>query len=183
MDFHERLEPEQIDRLRRRYEETDETVSQIANDEGLTERRLHELRRRYDWKSRRPRAKAPVSRKPRKPRKAARRPARVALARAEPARPKVEPQAGVSMIERVRALLEQALDAAQAQIADQPPEATTRFTVSLTRSLAMLKALEEDSAKNARAIERAGEPPLDLAELRRELARRLDRLREEREGS
>lgn len=180
MDFHERLEPEQIDRLRRRYEETDETVSQIANDEGLTERRLHELRRRYDWKSRRPRVKAPVSRKPRK---ATTRPARVALARAEPARPTVEPQAGVSMIERVRALLEQALDAAQAQIADQPPEATTRFTVSLTRSLAMLKALEEDSAKNAKAIERAGEPPLDLAELRRELARRLDRLREEREGS
>lgn len=180
MDFHERLEPEQIDRLRRRYEETDETVSQIANDEGLTERRLHELRRRYDWKSRRPRVKAPVSRKPRK---AARRPARVALARAEPAKPTVEPQAGVSMIERVRALLEQALDAAQAQIADQPPEATTRFTVSLTRSLAMLKALEEDSAKNAKAIERAGEPPLDLAELRRELARRLDRLREERERS
>ena len=63
----------------------------------------------------------------------------------------------------------------------QGSEAKARTIASFARALAVLRGIENANADVTRADDETGQPPLDLAELRRELARRLDRLREDGE--
>ncbi|MEI2735303.1 MAG: hypothetical protein V9G24_11190 [Rhodoblastus sp.] len=90
-----------------------------------------------------------------------------------------------TLIARIRAQLEGALETAQARGPEAEPDQTARLMASLTRTLQSLRALEKDTTQDDRRQDDrrddgADAPPLDLAELRRELARRIDRLREER---
>ncbi|MFO1136504.1 MAG: hypothetical protein U1E30_15105 [Rhodoblastus sp.] len=90
-----------------------------------------------------------------------------------------------TLIARIRAQLEGALETAQERGPEADPDATARLMASLTRTLQSLRALEKDTTQDGRRQDDrrddgADAPPLDLAELRRELARRIDRLREER---
>jgi hypothetical protein len=60
-------------------------------------------------------------------------------------------------------------------------EASARTLASLARTLAVLRGLEAEAAEkqDADTTNDADAPPLDIAELRNELARRLDRLHRE----
>ena len=52
MAIKDELSAERIARLKRRYEETDETVAAIARGESLSEKRIYELMRREGWRAR-----------------------------------------------------------------------------------------------------------------------------------
>ncbi|MFO1167567.1 MAG: hypothetical protein U1E19_05525 [Rhodoblastus sp.] len=185
--------PDQIARLKRRYEKTDERLADIAADEGVTMRLIGALRREHGWRLRSARGKA-TSRGRRKP--AATK--KAAATRAKPRTPTPararqvdaglsQPPPGVvdmpTLIARIRAQLEGALATAQARGPEADPDDTARLMASLTRTLQSLRALEKDTPDDGRRGDGPDALPLDLAELRRELARRIDLLREDREGS
>jgi len=196
MAIKDELSAERIARLKRRYEETDETVAAIARGESLSEKRIYELMRREGWRARS--ASAPQRKKParkktvgaKKPKRAPPKPQAASKSQA-PSKPRAasKPPPGVvdmpTLIARIRAQLEGALETAQARGPEAEPDQTARLMASLTRTLQSLRALEKDTTQNDRRQDDrrddgADAPPLDLAELRRELARRIDRLREER---
>ncbi|HMN72463.1 MAG TPA: hypothetical protein PKA55_11420 [Rhodoblastus sp.] len=191
VDF-DALSPEDIERLKRRYEESDETLAAIGADEEMTPAQLQALRRTFGWRlrsARKPGPKSPARRK-----RAARPAQRKLVARAKkqaapkPARrPQTPPPPGVvdiaTLIARIRAQLEAALQTAQARGPGADPEETARLMNSLTRTLQMLRALEKDTDKDDRRDDGADAIPLDLAELRRELARRIDLLRADGEDA
>jgi len=185
------LSPDQIARLKRRYEKIDEKLADIAADEGVTVRLIGALRREHGWRLRNARGKAKPKgrRKPAATKKAA-------VVRAKKTAPSPAPQVdaelsqpppGVvdmpTLIARIRAQLEGALAAAQARGPKADPDDTARLMASLTRTLQSLRALEKDTPDDGRRGDEPDALPLDLAELRRELARRIDLLRDEREGS
>ncbi len=200
------LPPETIRRLKRRYANPAETLAAIAADEGLEPKDLQALQRTLGWKTRAARkaaaattkrparaaGKRAVSKKAAVTKKAAPK-ARAAgpepapgQARKRDAPPPVPPPGAVDMptlIARIRAQLEAALRTAQAQGDDKDPEETARLMNSLTRTLQMLSALEKDTNQDGRQGDGSDVLPLDLAELRRELARRIDLLRDDREGA
>ena len=185
--------PDQIARLKRRYEKTDERLADIAADEGVTMRLIGALRREHGWRLRSARGKATSSgrRKPAAPKKAAA--TRTKPRTPTPARARQvdaglsQPPPGVvdmpTLIARIRAQLEGALATAQARGPEADPDDTARLMASLTRTLQSLRALEKDTPDDGRRGDGPDALPLDLAELRRELARRIDLLREDREGS
>ena len=185
--------PDQIARLKRRYEKTDERLADIAADEGVTMRLIGALRREHGWRLRSARGKATSSRrrKPTATKKAATRRAKPRTP--TPARARQvdaglsQPPPGVvdmpTLIARIRAQLEGALATAQARGPEADPDDTARLMASLTRTLQSLRALEKDTPDDGRRGDGPDALPLDLAELRRELARRIDLLREDREGS
>ena len=179
--------PEQIERLRRRYEEGAETIAAIVADENVSEKKLYALRHECGWRAR------SATRPKNKPRKRPQRkigPARKPAAPDRPERPARRaspPPPGVvdiaTLIERIRKMLEGALESAQTRGPEADPDETARLMASLTRTLQSLRALEKDTTQDERRDDGADAPPLDLAELRRELARRIDRLRQDREGA
>lgn len=195
------LSPETIRRLKRRYETSDEKIAAIAAEEGLEGRDLLAMQRRFGWRTRaargkttRPRAKPaaskakPPARKPKHAARTAKRASKAATKKAVREKPAgAAPPPGLvdvaTLIARIRAQLEGALQAAQAQGADAAPDDTARLMHNLTRTLQMLRALEKDTGKDERRDDGADEPPLDLAELRRDLARKIDLLRQERDGA
>ena len=182
------LSPEKIERLRARYEARDETIAAICADEGVSEKTLHALRRRFEW---RPRSKtlnkAAAARgktaPPRTKAGARRSPAKTIVK----ARPVSAPPPGAvdmpTLIARIRRQLQGALEAAQERGGAADPDKTANLMASLTRTLQTLRALEKDTTQDERRDDGSDAPPLDLAELRRELARRLDLLRQDRESS
>lgn len=195
--------PDQIARLKRRYEKTDEKLADIAVDEGVTLRLIGALRRQHGWRLRSARGNTKSSgrRKPAATKKAVAtraKPRAPAPARARQADVGLsQPPPGVvdmpTLIARIRAQLEGALATAQARGPEADPDDTARLMASLTRTLQSLRALEKDTTQDGRRQDGrrqddrrddgADAPPLDLAELRRELARRIDLLRQEREDS
>ena len=192
------LSPDQIARLKRRYEKTDEKLAAIAADEGVTMRLIGALRREHGWRLRSARGKAKPKgrRKPAARNKAAPTRAKAAATRSKKIAPAParqvdaelsQPPPGVvdmpTLIARIRAQLEGALAAAQARGPEADPDDTARLMASLTRTLQSLRALEKDTPDDGRRGDGPDALPLDLAELRRELARRIDLLRDEREGS
>ncbi len=194
MSIRNRFSPETIERLRRRYEAADETVAAIAADEQVSEQKLHALKRACGWRPRSLRDKSPPTRGAarRKPRQS-RQPAPGKASKTPKASPRASPPPpGLvdmpTLIARIRAQLEGALEAARARGPDANPDETARLMASLTRTLQSLRALEKDTTQDGRARDDrrdggADAPPLDLAELRRELARRIDRLREDGESA
>ncbi|MDE2363120.1 MAG: hypothetical protein KGM42_10620 [Hyphomicrobiales bacterium] len=161
---------EEIARLRQRYEAGDETILGIAEDFGVTYRIVNALARRNGWmrngarraKPRKPAAKAKRSTAP--PRKAGR--------AAAPAGVVLQDQ---SLASRIRAALEAEIESLQADSTG----ASAATLASLARSLSNLRAYE---AATDKAGKQDDGPPLDPAELRRELSRRLAVLRERPEG-
>lgn len=192
------LPPETLARLRARYESAEHRLAEIAREEGLETRDLLALRLLHGWRPRggRKAAPGPAHKVVRKSAGAGKKPAPrrrtapptksaapAAAAKRRPPRP--PPRLGLStaeMIVRIRALLKQALASAQARVGEDRPDETARFSNTLGRSLATLRELEKDFGTHDAGRAR-DEPPLDLAELRRELARRIDLLREDREAS
>lgn len=190
MSFIDELTPEQIARVRERYESGEATVAAIAREEGLSEHKIRALRSAFGWTPRlarkRPGEKAAKRKATRSKGRTTSRTAKARSAKRARTNKPIARAKGLTtaeMIVRIRALLEQALGAAQARLGEDLPDATARFTNNLGRALATLKALEKDSGKDAGSGERDDGSPLDLAELRRELARRIDRLRQDREAS
>ncbi len=187
MAVKETLSPERIERLRRRYEDTVEPLAAIAADEGLTPTQLQALRREFEWRPRNARKAKPPARKIVHKAKSKRPAARPKKAAAPKPAPRETPPPGVvdmaTLIARIRTQLESALHAAQARDPGVDPEETARLMNSLTRTLQMLRALEKDTDKDDRRDDGSDEPPIDLAELRRELARRIDLLRHQRDGA
>lgn len=179
------LPPDQIERLRHRYEANDETIAAICAEEGVSEKRLHALRREFGW---RPRSqtlrKAVAARRKSPPRKTK------AVAAKEPAKNAVRARASAALppgavdmptlIARIRRQLQGALEAAQERGPEADPDKTANLMASLTRTLQTLRALEKDTTQDERRDDGSDAPPLDLAELRRELARRIDLLRQDR---
>jgi len=202
MDPSDNLSSETIERLKRRYEESDEKLVAIAAEEGIAPARLQALRREYGWRARSartPKSKE-ISRKVERSatRKATRKtPARrktgtgakraASSKRSKPPRRATARPPGVvdvpTLIVRIRAQLEGALESAQTRGPKADPDETARLMNSLTRTLQMLRALEKDTDRNERRDDGSDAPPLDLAELRRELARRIDQLRQDRESA
>jgi len=189
------LSPEKFMRLKRRYEANEETLAAIAADEDVTPQSLMALRREHDWRPRSARrtnkvregkAAAKSARKSRGP-GSGRTKKPKATQEAPPAARASPPPPGVvdmpTLIARIRAQLEGALAAAQERGPDADPDETARLMASLTRTLQSLRALEKDTTQDERAGDGKEALPLDLAELRRELARRIDLLREDREGA
>ncbi|MBX3528309.1 MAG: hypothetical protein KF904_19075 [Rhodoblastus sp.] len=179
------LSPEKIERIRARYEARDETIAAICADEGVNEKTLHALRRKLEW---RPRSKAlqkaaAGGRKP-TPRKAKATARRAPAKKPAKARPVSAPPPGAvdmpTLIARIRRQLQGALEAAQERGPAADPDKTANLMASLTRTLQTLRALEKDTTQDERRDDGSDAPPLDLAELRRELARRIDLLRQDR---
>ena len=193
------LPPEQIARIRLRYESSADAVADIARDEGFSKDQIYAMRRRFHWAPRatpqsragarakagvnKARAKAARNKRTAKPNNAAGSAPARKRARSSDAPPGTSDV--MALVQRLRVALEEELAALQTRAADAPPaerETRARTLASLTRSLASLRAIEASTTK---AGEASGQPddelPLDLAELRRELSRRLDVLREDRE--
>lgn len=197
MALKDKLSAEQIARLKRRYEETDQSVAAIARDEGVPERRLYVLRRKQNWRARS--AIGPARKKTSGKKASSGGTARAKKAGRAPPKPRAaaKPPPGVvdmpTLIARIRAQLEGALATAQSRGPEADPDETARLMASLTRTLQSLRALEKDTTQDGRRQDGrrqddrrddgADAPPLDLAELRRELARRIDLLRQDREDS
>lgn len=198
MGLIDELTPQAIARVRELYEEGDATVAAIALAEGLSERQVQELRRRFGWPSRRAARKTATAKSAHK--SAHKRADKIAAKsageasgakigsgrRTASAESKSEPPRkdapSADLVKRLRALLEAEIDGANERLAGEKPEAAARTLGALTRALQTLKAIESGE-KQSGADTADDRPPLDLAELRRELARRIDRLREERGAS
>ena len=52
MALKDKFSTEQIARLKRRYEETEQSVASIAREEGLSESQLYALKRKHNWRGR-----------------------------------------------------------------------------------------------------------------------------------
>ena len=202
VSIYAQLPPEQIARIKLRYESGADDVADIARDEGFSKDQIYAMRRRFHWAARAAprscasgagtRAKAAVNKartKAAKKKRAPNQKKKGSSARArEPERsPDAPPGTSdvMALVHRLRVALEEELAALQARAAAATPaerETRARTLASLTRSLASLRAIEASATKAGEVSGQPDdEPPLDLAELRRELSRRLDVLREERE--
>lgn len=105
----------------------------------------------------------------------------VAAARARPLARRAAPPAHTThdLVMRTRAALARHLDALTAQ-PDADADQAARLLANLTRALNALRDLERQTKEDKHAAsDSEGEPPLDIAEFRAELVRRLDRLRAE----
>lgn len=161
--------PTKIDQARRLYDR-DEPIPKIIKLLGMSVSQFRRFRLKQGWALREQIARRHESDLP-PPRAKDRTPQPQALiARLEDA------------VEREFARAEQALD----RNAPKSVEASARTLASLVKTLAELKrmrreqgARDNNDAANARDERPVDEPPLDMAELRAELTRRLERLAKE----
>jgi hypothetical protein len=185
--IYDRLTPEQLARIRLRYEESDMTVAAIGREEGFTTDQIHQLRKRFHWPSRKERKRDVMRRTTRNEQAIA----QAMLAVAADASAEQPPGETPRTIDSADAM--DIVRAAQTMLAEQlsklrndPDGAQKTLTAlaSFMRSMSTVKAFEADAMKQAGAMGQTDdEPPLDLAELRRELVRRLDQLRADRDAS
>jgi hypothetical protein len=191
---------EQIARIKLRYEARVTPIHDIAREEGVTPSQIHEMRRRFEWTSRTELGKrvleqsivqekeisaalaglaggeAPEAAS--SPDDGKRQPARDPKGRFA-ARPQSFDVKALAL--RVQAALERELSVAQARIDDEAAasaESRVRTLSSLARALQTVQALT--AGKRGAADDDDAAPPLDAAELRRELIRRIHHIREER---
>ena len=164
------LTPERVEEARLIYEAGAVPLDEIAAMLGYTRSGFLAFRRRQGWKPRRPfnypeeaaEAGAPMP--------------------AGPAR-SVTPD---DLIPKIEAALNREFAHIEHAIAHGHPrdaEKTAKTMASLVRSLAELKRVQRDAQGHGTHNDAAGEPPArDLAELKAELARRLDRLKRARDA-
>jgi hypothetical protein len=185
--IYDRLTPEHLARIRLRYEESDMTVAAIAREEGFTTDQIHQLRKRFGWPSRNERRRHAMQRTMRNEQAIAQAMLAIAAdASVEEAtgdtQRTLDPDDAMELVRAAQALLAEQLSA----IRNDPDRAqkTLAAIASFSRSMSSLKTYQADAMKQAGATGQTDdEPPLDLAELRRELVRRLDQLRAERDAS
>jgi hypothetical protein len=100
--------------------------------------------------------------------------------------PAVKPMVPDELIPKIEAAINREFAHAEHALAHGEPrnaEKTAKTMASLVRSLAELKRVQRDAHGHDRSNNAADEPPArDLAELKAELARRLDRLRRARDA-
>lgn len=166
--------PEALARAKELYETGGATVAALAGMLGLSKDAFYRRVKKWGWARKSSgRGEQSAARKP-APRKPAPRPA----ASPPPVLP-ARPADTQTLIVAVRHALEGELAALRARGGEAgASDANARTLASLARTLSVLRALETDKDGGSADDENAG--PLDLAELRRELARRIDLLREQR---
>jgi hypothetical protein len=158
-------------------------LPQIAAQLGLTLSALRWRAAKWGWTrptARRPKRRPRPAAKTAKPSPAKPSPAKPAAAKSSPA--EAPPADFNALTGAVRSAVEAEIVALQARVAaGEGGEATARTLASLARTLSALSQIENKAGQDAAHDDNA--PPLDLAQLRRELAERLDRLREQRRPS
>jgi hypothetical protein len=183
---HSILSPEKVEETRLLYEANVVPVRDCMVNIGLKRDAFYALANAQGWKLRRPPAtrrgdvtdasdatkthetKRAAPEVPEKP------PVPVAPLKPDELIPKIE-----AAINREFAHAEHALAHGEPRNAEK----TARTMASLVRSLAELKRVQRDAQGHGTQSDAAGETPArDLAELKAELARRLDRLRRSRDA-
>ena len=161
------LTPELVEETRLVYDAGSVSVEEVAAMLGFKRAAFFNFRKKQGWKLRRP-FNHPERSEEASPAAPVRRLTRDELV------PKIE-----AAIDREFAHVEHAL----AHGHPRDAEKTARTMASLVRSLAELKRVQRDAPGHGTNNDGAGEPPArDLAELKAELARRLDRLRRARDA-
>ncbi|MBV9394795.1 MAG: hypothetical protein JOZ84_10315 [Methylobacteriaceae bacterium] len=164
------LTPELVEEARLVYDAGAVSVEEIAAMLGIKRAAFFNFRKKHGWKPRRPfnhpeRSEEPAVAAP------------IASGRTltpDELIPKIE-----AAINREFAHVEHALAHGEPRNAEK----TARTMASLVRSLAELKRVQRDAQGHGTHNDGAGEPPArDLADLKAELARRLDRLRRARDA-
>lgn len=167
--------PELVAHIRHRYENTDDTLEQIAQDTGVSERAINRMRDREKWPRRSDR---PLKGLP---------PTMRLLTKATA----MTPAAGGDAIERIQRLVEKELAAEEAvraglETSPRPPaeaERTARTLATLTQTLHALQRLRSGLTANIGSNDDDDVPqdsmprdlvPEDIDEFRRDLARRID---------
>lgn len=199
--LYQRLTPEQIADIKLRYENDLGTLSEIAEAHGLVEWQVNNLRAKFGWPSRRARQRAAIERSvaheraidaaDRRQRDAAK---AASLQEQDDASPRhaedsvSQPPAVTSddaknapvfdaetLVQRVRRTVEQELAALRA---NPDSEARMRALVQMTRALRDLHTMQREE-RGAKPGMQNDESVIDIAELRRELSRKLADLRRE----
>ena len=183
MTRHTIISPETVEETRLLYEAAVVPVRDCMDNIGLKRDAFYALAHTLGWKLRRPPATGggDVSdasdaneSKPAAPQASEMPPARVAPMVPDELIPKIE-----AAINREFAHAEHALAHGEPRNAEK----TARTMASLVRSLAELKRVQRDAQGHGTHNDGADEAPArDLAELKAELARRLDRLRQSRDN-
>jgi hypothetical protein len=176
---HTILSPEKVEETRLLYEAAVVPVRECMDNIGLKRSAFYALVRAQNWKLRRP----PIDRRggvgeaaeaKRLPQQAEKPPA------------PVEPMNPGELIPKIEAAINREFAHAEHALAHGEPrnaEKTAKTMASLVRSLAELKRVQRDAHGHDRHNNGADEPPArDLADLKAELARRLDRLRRARDA-
>ena len=177
---HTILSPEKVEETRLLYEAGAVPVRDCMSNIGLKRDAFYTLVHTLNWKLRRPPANArgDVS---------AATKARLGVAQEEQS-PQValKPLTLDEMIPKIEAALNREFAHVEHALAHGHPrdaEKTAKTMASLVRSLAELKRVKREAQGHDRQNDGPGEPPArDLAELKAELARRLDRLRRARDA-
>lgn len=154
-----------IAQARERYD-AGASLSELARDFGVTEPTFRRWRTKWGWSARR----LPPARKNR---------AADAVA-AVSSGPETEPPDTQRLICGVRRAIEAELNALAAQSGHaRGGEARSRALAHLTRTLTLVRELETRTHGKADRSDNADAPPVDVAQLRHELARRIHQLSEE----
>lgn len=192
MTIQKEIPPEQIARIKIRYCESRLTpVADIAREEGVTESQIYRLRRRFDWPTRtavgkdilersiaHEKAISEANQKIAAGERGLARDERGRFLKAAPAPEDGKFDADL-LVRALRSALRSELEAAQARTNEQTSAAAAANARALASLAQTLTKVREFETRDGAAAEAA---PLDLAELRRELARRIERLRAERAG-
>jgi hypothetical protein len=177
---HTILSPEKVEEARLLYEANVIPVYEVAATIGMKRDAFYTLVRAQGWKLRRPpiHARGDVS--------AATKARLDGPVEAEKPPVAVAPMAPDELIPKIEAAIAREFAHAEHALAHGEPrnaEKTAKTMASLVRSLAELKRVQRDAHGHDRHNNDADEPPArDLAELKAELARRLDRLRRARDA-
>ncbi len=172
------LTSEQIARIKLRYETGQGTVADIAAAEQFEIWQIHNMRAKFGWASRRATQRAAVTRsvEHEKAIAAAQEERRAERASAAQAAAASEPTASFdarALVESTTAVLEREIAALQ----EREPGATKATDLAaLARAIALLRDSYGKPGKHDKTGHADDEPRLDLAELRRELARKIDAL-------
>jgi hypothetical protein len=171
------LTPELVEEARLVYEAGAEPVEKAAEMLGMGQTAFYRFIRAQGWRLRRQPIDINAD-------------FGTASRRARPAQTQppvpVTPLTTDEMIPKLEAAIAREFAHAEHALAHGEPrnaEKTAKTMASLVRSLAELKRVKRDAQGHGTQNEGAGEPPArDLAELKAELARRLDRLRHARDA-
>ncbi|MEA2833483.1 MAG: hypothetical protein QOG66_1685 [Methylobacteriaceae bacterium] len=186
MTRHTIISPETVEETRLLYEAAVVPVRDCMDNIGLKRDAFYALAHTLGWKLRRPPAtrRGDVGDVGNASDANETKPAAAEAPEMPPAR--VAPMMPDELIPKIEAAINREFAHAEHALAHGEPrnaEKTARTMASLVRSLAELKRVQRDAQGHGTQNDAAGEAPArDLAELKAELARRLDRLRRSRAG-
>ena len=172
------LTSEQIARIKLRYETGQGTVADIAAAEQFEIWQIHNMRAKFGWASRRATQRAAVTRSVEHEKAIAaaqeeRRAEQADVAQTIAADATATPFDARALVERTTAVLEREIAALHER---EPGVTKATDLAALARAIAQLRDSYDKPGKHDKTGHADDEPPLDLAELRRELARKIDAL-------